>query len=152
IAFYGTLKAGAIVVLGSPLSTAEEISAQLRDSGARTLLTLTSYRALAASLAHATELREIIYTDVREYLPLYRRVLLASLIEGPSGQQEPGDSSSLHSARASVPGFSFQQLEASSDPFRTREPKGSEAYLPSVQWPPHPPALAHAQASAKFES
>lgn len=110
IAFYGILKAGAIVVLGSPLSTAEEISAQLRDSGACTLLTLTSYRALAASLARTTELREIIYTDVREYLPLYRRVLLASLIEGPSGQQEPGNSSSLHSAEASVPGFSFQQL------------------------------------------
>ncbi len=82
IAFYGTLKAGAIVVLGSPLSNEEEIAYQLRDSGAQVLLTLTSYRAMAARVCTNTSIKQIIFTDVREYLPIRQRVLIASLIEG----------------------------------------------------------------------
>ncbi|MBA2287827.1 MAG: alpha/beta fold hydrolase [Ktedonobacteraceae bacterium] len=82
IAFYGALRAGAVVVLGSPLSTADEIGYQLRDSGASVLLTLVTYRPLVESISTGTSIQQVIYTDVREYLPLRQRVLLASLIEG----------------------------------------------------------------------
>ncbi len=82
IAFYGTLKAGGVIVLSSPLSTEEELHEQLRHSGAHILLTLESYRTLAEKVCANTEVRHIIYTDVREYLPITQRLLLASLIEG----------------------------------------------------------------------
>jgi long-chain acyl-CoA synthetase len=82
IAFYGTLKAGGIVVLSSPLSTEEEIHYQLEHSGAQILLTLESYRPVAERVSANTNIKHIIYTDVREYLPIRQRVLLASLIEG----------------------------------------------------------------------
>jgi len=81
IAFYGTLKAGGVVVLSSPLSTEEEVHYQLDHSGAQILHTLESYRSVAERVCVNTGIKHIIYTDVREYLPIPQRVLLASLIE-----------------------------------------------------------------------
>src|SRR5207248_4002087 len=78
LAFYGTLKAGAVVVLSSPLSTEEELHHQMRDSGARILLTLRSYHAEVERVCQDTAIEHVIYTDVREYLPLRQRVLLAN--------------------------------------------------------------------------
>ncbi len=81
IAFYGILKTGAVAVLGSPLSNEAEISHQLQDSTSSVLVTLSSYRSLAMKVCRGTQVQHIIYTDVREYLPMQQRVLLASLIE-----------------------------------------------------------------------
>ncbi len=110
IAFYGTLKAGAVVVLGSPLSREEEISHQLRDSGARVLLTLTSYRQMVERLCTATSIQEVIYTDAREYLSLRQRVLLANLIEGAPAHRAVGNAGGQATRGASVRSSSFQQL------------------------------------------
>ncbi|SRR6266487_958528 len=85
ISFYGTLKAGAIVVLGSPLSNEREIHYQLHDSGAQVLLTLEAYRHIVERVCAGTSIKHVIYTDVREYLPMRQRVLLASLIDGTAG-------------------------------------------------------------------
>ncbi len=82
IAFYGALKAGAVVVLGSPLSNETEIANQLYDSEATVLVTLTSYQSMVGRVRAGTRIRQVIYTDVREYLPLAQRLRLASLIEG----------------------------------------------------------------------
>ncbi len=82
IAFFGTLKAGAVVVMSSPLSNEEEITYQMRDSGATVLLTLASYRDNIAHICAGTSIKHVIYTDVREYLPLRQRVLIASFVEG----------------------------------------------------------------------
>lgn len=82
IAFYGILKTGAVAVLGSPLSNEAEIHHQLQNSESTVLLTLSSYRALAEQVCRDTSVQHVIYSDVREYLPMQQRVLLASLIEG----------------------------------------------------------------------
>ena len=84
IAFYGTLKAGAVVVLGSPLSNEEEIAYQLQHSGAKVLFTLTSYRAMVERVCTSSDIKQVIYTNVREYLPIRQRLLLASLIDESS--------------------------------------------------------------------
>ncbi len=81
IAFYGTLKAGAVVVLGSPLSNEEEIAYQLQHSGAQVLMTLSSYRAMIERICASSNIKRVIYTNVREYLPVRQRVKLASLID-----------------------------------------------------------------------
>ena len=86
IAFYGTLKAGAIVVLGSPLSNEDEIAYQIRDSGAQVLLTLSSYQAMVERVCADTNIKQVILTDVREYLPVRQRVMIASLVEGGESQ------------------------------------------------------------------
>ncbi len=81
IGFFGALKAGAVVVLASPLTTEESIASHLRDSGARALLTLTSYADLVARVVPGSAVQHVIFSDVREYLPLFERVALASRIE-----------------------------------------------------------------------
>jgi long-chain acyl-CoA synthetase len=81
IAFYGALKAGAIVVLGNPLLPEQELRRQLRDAGAQVLLTLESLRGMAERVCPDTSIRQVIFTDVREYLPLRWRPWVASLIE-----------------------------------------------------------------------
>ena len=84
IAFYGILKAGGIVVLGSPLSNEVEIAYQLQHSGAKVLLTLSSYRAMVEHACETTDIKLVIYSNVREYLPIRQRVKLASLIDESS--------------------------------------------------------------------
>ena len=111
IAFYGTLKAGAVVVLGSPLSNEEEIAYQLRDSGAKVLLTLTSYRHTVERVCADTDIRQVIYTDVREYLPIRKRMLLASLVGGGAEQPRPEDDEGSRARHAEgLLALSFQQL------------------------------------------
>ncbi|TMD46173.1 MAG: alpha/beta fold hydrolase, partial [Chloroflexi bacterium] len=113
IGVYGILKVGGVVVLGSPLSNEEEITYQLQHSGAHILLTLSSYRPMIERICARTAISQVIFTDVREYLPLRQRLLLANtmneqvgarlstptLIEGNAeqkndGEKSPGDSSS----------------------------------------------------------
>jgi long-chain acyl-CoA synthetase len=81
IAFYGALKAGAIVVFGNPLLDEQELHRQFRDSGAQLLLTLKSHRSMAERVCADTSITQVMYTDVREYLPMRRRMSLVSLIE-----------------------------------------------------------------------
>ncbi len=97
IAFYGTLKAGAVVVLGSPLSNEEEIVYQLQHSGAQVLLTLSSYHAMVERVCASSNIKQVIYTNVREYLPVRQRVKLASLID------ESGNAIRLPASRSSMP-------------------------------------------------
>jgi long-chain acyl-CoA synthetase len=121
IAFYGTLKVGAVLVLGSPLSNEEEIAYQLRDSGATVLLTLTSYRAMVGRICIDNDIKQVIYTDVREYLPIRQRILIASLVEG----SEP------HSAGVGVAQAGTSQIqepqEAQTDPVDTEQNGHTEA-------------------------
>src|SRR5262249_11875812 len=81
IGFYGTLKAGAIVVLASPTSTEAEMGGHLKDSGAGVLLTLSSYQNMVERVCSGSAVEQVIITDVREYLPLFERVALTSRIE-----------------------------------------------------------------------
>ncbi|MFI1398568.1 long-chain fatty acid--CoA ligase [Streptomyces sp. NPDC020681] len=55
VAYYGILRAGAVVVPMNPLLKAREIAFTLRDSGARTVLTSPMSAAEAAEAAAATE-------------------------------------------------------------------------------------------------
>jgi long-chain acyl-CoA synthetase len=81
IAFYGTLKVGAVVVLGNPLLHEQELHRQLQDTGARVLLTQESLRDVAKRVCADTSIVHVIYTNVREYLPRRQRDMLLSLIK-----------------------------------------------------------------------
>ena len=88
IAFYGALKTGATIILGSPLSNEEEIAYQLEHSGAQILVTLNSYRSKIQRICSGTAISTVIYTDVREYLPVRQRVMIASMLEGAAAEAE----------------------------------------------------------------
>ena len=81
IAFYGALKAGAVIVFGDPLLQEQELQRQLRDTGVRVLLTLESLRDVTRRVCADTSITQVIYTTVREYLPTRQRDILIRLIK-----------------------------------------------------------------------
>jgi long-chain acyl-CoA synthetase len=81
IAFYGALKAGAVVVLGHPLLHEQELHRQLQDTGARVLLTQDSLRDMTKRVCDGTSITHVIFTNVREYLPRKERDRLIRFIK-----------------------------------------------------------------------
>ncbi len=85
IAFYGTLKAGAVVVSTSPLYVAREIEYQLRDAGAQVMVTLTrNFRDVEQAWPH-TPLRHVIVTNIKEYFPAPLKLLFTLAVEKKEG-------------------------------------------------------------------
>ncbi|HEY4485532.1 MAG TPA: long-chain fatty acid--CoA ligase [Nitrospiria bacterium] len=84
IAYFGALKAGAIVVQTNPLYVEREIEHQIKDSGAETLITLDMFYPRIASIQHRTPLKRILLTGAGDYLPLLLRLLypLKAMKEG----------------------------------------------------------------------
>lgn len=72
IAYYATLRLGAIAVMSNPLASSEEIVRQASNSGAEVLVTLTDYQEVAMAVRAQTGVREVIFAHVDDYAPLYR--------------------------------------------------------------------------------
>lgn len=60
IAFFGALKAGAVATLVNPLHREREVEYQLRDSGAKVIVTLDSLKPVAPKIGAYTQLQHII--------------------------------------------------------------------------------------------
>jgi len=75
IAFFGALRAGALVTQLNPLHTAGEISFQLRDSGAKYVLALDRFASLLGQVAGECGLKKVWLTRIHDYFPLPLRWL-----------------------------------------------------------------------------
>jgi long-chain acyl-CoA synthetase len=80
IAFYGALKLGAVVVNTNPTYTAREVQQQLADSGAETVVLLSSAYARLREVQERTPIKRVLITDIGDYVspffgPLVRRTL-----------------------------------------------------------------------------
>ncbi len=73
IAFYGVLKAGAVVVFTPPMTDAEELTRQVREVDARALVTLNLWTGLAGQVQSNSGLPLIVLTDAGEYLSLPKK-------------------------------------------------------------------------------
>src|SRR5437899_4164276 len=69
IAFYGALRAGAVVVPCNPLYTAPELQRQLADSGTETLVALARLHPVVRAAREGTPVRNVIVTNIKEYFP-----------------------------------------------------------------------------------
>ncbi|MGB7656075.1 MAG: AMP-binding protein [Novosphingobium sp.] len=80
-AYYGAAMAGATLVNFSPLYTADELAAQVRDSGTRLLVTLDSSALLptAIRVLDETPLERLVVGALGQMLPWSKRMLLAVL-------------------------------------------------------------------------
>lgn len=91
IAYYGALKAGAVVVFCNPLYVERELEYQLKDSGAKVLVVLDLQYELACKVKPATLVEKIIVTGLRDYmipplrllLPLVKRGMVARVPPSP---------------------------------------------------------------------
>src|SRR2546427_6600300 len=69
IAFYGALRAGAVVVPTNPLYTEREMQHQLADSGARMLIMLDDFYPIVRAVRGKTALEHVILPSPADYLP-----------------------------------------------------------------------------------
>jgi len=87
IAYYGTLKAGAVVVLTNPLFTEDELVHRVEDTGADTIITLSMFYDMARRVQERTGLRNLIVTNFKEYLPWNRRLYFTLVREKREGHR-----------------------------------------------------------------
>ena len=69
VAYYGALRAGAVVVPTNPLYTGREMQHQLADSGARAIVMLDTFYPVVRAVREKTSLEHIILTSPAAYLP-----------------------------------------------------------------------------------
>ena len=69
IAYYGILKAGAVVTPASPLYTAEELSRQLNNSEAKVLVAIDLFKDNVEKAIKDSSVEKVIYTGIDDYLP-----------------------------------------------------------------------------------
>src|SRR5260370_6939526 len=102
IAFYGALRAGAVVVPTNPLYTEREMQHQLADSGARVAVVLDRFYPVMRAVRENTALEHIIVTSPTDYLPpLLQRLYPLSQVsfhhqQPPLTAKEFNEDSNLH--------------------------------------------------------
>ncbi|MBB6695804.1 long-chain fatty acid--CoA ligase [Cohnella xylanilytica] len=77
IAYYGSLMAGAVVVMTNPLYMPRELEHQMKDSGARLIVALDQLLGRVREAMEKSSLEKIIVTSIQDYLPFPKNVLFA---------------------------------------------------------------------------
>jgi len=75
IAFFGTLKAGAVAVFTPPLTEPAELVRQVREVEASVLVTLRQWAGLARQVREGTSLPFVVLSDVADHLSLPKRIV-----------------------------------------------------------------------------
>ncbi|MFN8498489.1 MAG: long-chain fatty acid--CoA ligase [Anaerolineae bacterium] len=87
IAQVGAWKAGAIVAPINPLYSEPELADLLQTCGAEVVLTLTPYYAKVKAVQPRTRVRQVIATNIKEYLPPHLRILFTLAREKKEGHR-----------------------------------------------------------------
>lgn len=89
IAFYGALKAGATVVMTSPVAEANEVVRQVKDSSSQILVTLSLHADLARQVKAETELRAVVFAHIKEHMGAWQRSMFTVARETQEGHRLP---------------------------------------------------------------
>lgn len=76
IAYYGILKAGAVVVALNPLANAAELAVLLADAESKTLVTIPLFLEKIAELRGQTALERVVSARLADFMPLPIRLLM----------------------------------------------------------------------------
>src|SRR6266700_175610 len=87
IAFYGALRAGAVIVPTNPLYTEREMQHQLADSGARVIVMLDSFYPVVRAVRANTALEHVILTSPADFLPPLLHALYPLSRRGAKNQE-----------------------------------------------------------------
>jgi long-chain acyl-CoA synthetase len=91
IAYFGALKAGALVIAFNPLYTPHEIERQLVDCGAETVVTMTKFYPAVKQVQANTLVTRVIATNIKEYFHPAVRVLFTLAREKKEGFRVEAD-------------------------------------------------------------
>ncbi len=87
IAFYAIHAIGAVVVPCNPMYVARELSYQLSDSGAETIITMTRFYNTVKEVQPQTGLKNVIVTNIKDYFPGMLRFLYTVAKEKKEGDR-----------------------------------------------------------------
>jgi len=87
IAFYGILRAGAIVVPTNPQYVPQELAYQASDTGAETVIALTMSWSTIREARHRTPLKRIVLSNIKDFPPVLK--LLFTLTKEKKGGHRP---------------------------------------------------------------
>ena len=85
LSLLGIWKAGGIVVPLNPLYTERELEHALSESGAETVVVLTPFYKKVKAIQPRTPVRNVIATNIKEFLPSLKKLLFALLKEKKDG-------------------------------------------------------------------
>ncbi|GIN22134.1 MAG TPA: long-chain fatty acid--CoA ligase [Bacillus bacterium] len=85
ISYYGILYAGGIVVQTNPLYTERELEYQMKDSGAKAIIGLDLLYPRIMKVMGSTELKHVIVTAIKDYLPFPKNVIYPFIQKRDSG-------------------------------------------------------------------
>lgn len=74
-AYYAIMRIGAITVMNNPLYSDRELEHQFNDSGSKVLITLDLLGNRMIGLRPKTQIKQIIYTSIGDYLPFPKNLL-----------------------------------------------------------------------------
>src|SRR3989441_2597381 len=89
IAFYGALRAGAVIVPCNPRYTVPELQHQLADSGATVVVVLSRLYPLVKAARPGTAIEHVIVTNIKEEMPPVLRLLFTLAKEKKDGHRQP---------------------------------------------------------------
>jgi len=87
LSFFGTWKAGGMVVPLNPIYTERELEYALMESGAETIIVLSPFYEKVKTILPRTKLRKIIVTNVKEYLSPLTRLIFTFFKERKDGHR-----------------------------------------------------------------
>lgn len=94
IAQFGAWKAGAVAAMINPLYTEDEVSDLLDECGAEWAVVLTPFYQKVKSIQAKTQIKRVIATNIKEYLPSHLRLLFTLFKEKKEGHRvklQPND-------------------------------------------------------------
>jgi long-chain acyl-CoA synthetase len=87
IAFFGILKAGAVVTATNPTYPPAKMAQQFVDAGANTVITLSLFYNAIKSVQKETVIKNVIVTNIKDYLPGLAKVLFTLAKEKKGGHR-----------------------------------------------------------------
>jgi long-chain acyl-CoA synthetase len=87
VTYYGTLRLGAALTTASPISVEREIEAVLKDSGAKTIVTLDLMYEKVANIFEGCGVQTVIVGTATDFMPLWARVAGRYLKRVPKPKQ-----------------------------------------------------------------
>ena len=82
-----TWKLGAVLVPLNPIYTAEELEGPLKTTGAKVVVTLTTFYERVKQAQRRTDVQHVVLTSIKEYLPPVTRALFTLLLEKKGGHR-----------------------------------------------------------------
>jgi len=94
MAYFATLKIGAVVVATNPLYTAREIEHQVNDAGIEVMMVMSNFYNTIKAVQPKTKIRKVVVTNIKETLPPVLSFLFTLTKEKKGGfrvELAPGD-------------------------------------------------------------